>query len=37
MARRVRNNEAIAREQSARSARKNGAIAREESTVDWKF
>ncbi|KAK7857186.1 hypothetical protein CFP56_019188 [Quercus suber] len=32
MARSVRNNGAIAREQSARSARKNGAIAREEST-----
>ncbi|KAK7832344.1 hypothetical protein CFP56_026576 [Quercus suber] len=32
MARSVRNNRAIAREQSARSARKNGAIAREEST-----
>ncbi|KAL0007738.1 hypothetical protein SO802_009240, partial [Lithocarpus litseifolius] len=32
MARSVRNNGAIAREQSARSARKNGTIAREEST-----
>ena len=32
MTRSVRNNGAIAREQSARSARKNGAIAREEST-----
>ena len=32
MARSVRNNGAIVREQSTRSARKNGAIAREEST-----